>query len=133
MTLCRILSKKFGPEFIRFVVVGIIATAIHYGIYYLLQKVINVNIAYTIGYLLSFCCNFFLTAHFTFRSSATVKHGIGFALSHLINYGLHILLLNVFLWVGLSKQVAPIPVFCIVIPINFVLVRTVFKYKFFQQ
>ena len=41
-------------EFIRFVMVGVFATALHYGIYFLLQKFINVNIAYTLGYALSF-------------------------------------------------------------------------------
>ena len=46
------------PEFIRFALVGILATAIHYGLYYLLQTVIHVNIAYTVGYLLSFLVNF---------------------------------------------------------------------------
>ena len=32
--------KRF-PEFIRFVMVGILATALHYGIYFLLQRFIN--------------------------------------------------------------------------------------------
>ena len=40
------------PEFLRFVLVGVFATALHYGIYFLLQKFINVNIAYTLGYAL---------------------------------------------------------------------------------
>ena len=42
------------PEFVRFVMVGIFATALHYGLYFVLQWVINVNIAYTLGYALSF-------------------------------------------------------------------------------
>ena len=37
------------PEFIRFVLVAFFATALHYGIYFLLQKFINVNIAYTLA------------------------------------------------------------------------------------
>ena len=41
------------PEFVRFVMVGIFATALHYGLYFVLQRVINVNIAYTLGYALS--------------------------------------------------------------------------------
>ena len=32
------------PEFVRFVMVGIFATALHYGLYFVLQRVINVNI-----------------------------------------------------------------------------------------
>ena len=54
------------PEFLRFVLVGVFATALHYGIYFLLQKFINVNIAYTLGYAFSFIANFYLTAYFTF-------------------------------------------------------------------
>lgn len=57
------------PEFVRFVMVGIFATALHYGLYFVLQRVINVNIAYTLGYALSFIANFYLTAYFTFGRS----------------------------------------------------------------
>ena len=63
--------KRF-PEFIRFVMVGVLATALHYGIYFLLQRFINVNIAYTLGYALSFIANFYLTAYFTFGKK---RHG----------------------------------------------------------
>ncbi len=132
----RILLKIrsiLGTEFIRFAIVGTIATIIHYGIYLLLEKIINVNIAYTIGFVISWFCNFYLSAKFTFRSTATVKKGIGFACTHLINYLLHMLFLNFFLFIGVSQELAPIPVFCCVIPINFLLVRTVFKSKWFQK
>jgi hypothetical protein len=44
-----------------------------------------------------------------------------------VNYLLHMLFLNLFLWIGVAEQWAPIPVYCLVVPINFLLVRTVFK------
>ena len=81
------------PEFLRFVMVGLFATGLHYGIYFVLQKFIQVNVAYTLGYVLS----------------------IG--------------LLNLFLRLGFSRPLAPIPVFLIAIPVNFLLVRFVFKQK----
>ena len=59
-------------EFIRFCFVGTIAAGIHYGIYYLLQVYINVNVAYTTGYLISLVCNFFLTAYLTFHRYAPI-------------------------------------------------------------
>ena len=93
------------PEFVRFVMVGIFATALHYGLYFVLQRVINVNIAYTLGYALSFIANFYLTAYFTFGRK------------------------NLSLWMGIPKPLAPIPVFAIAIPVNFLLVRFVFKRK----
>lgn len=115
------------PEFIRFVLVGILATGLHYGIYYLLQLFINVNIAYTAGYALSFLVNFYLTARFTFGKKPSWGKAFGFGGAHLVNYLLHIGLLNTFLWLGLSKPFAPVPVFAIAIPVNFLLVRFVFK------
>ena len=117
------------PEFIRFVLVGVFATALHYGIYFLLQKFINVNIAYTLGYAFSFIANFYLTAYFTFGKKPSWGKAFGFGGVHLFNYLLHIGLLNTFLWLGLSKTTAPAPVSAIAIPVNFLLVRFVFKHK----
>ena len=127
-------------EVIRFALVGVVATAIHYGIYLLLlwlfdireEKQLYTNIVYSIGYVISWFCNFYLSAHFTFKEKTSVKRGIGFALSHGVNYLLHLIFLNFFLWLGVSEGLAPIPVFCIVIPINFLLVRFVFKSKHFK-
>ena len=118
--------KRF-PEFIRFVIVGVLATALHYGIYFLLQRFVNVNIAYTLGYALSFIANFYLTAYFTFGKKPSWGKAFGFGGAHLFNYLLHIGLLNIFLWLGLPKPFAPVPVFVIAIPVNFLLVRFVFK------
>ncbi len=119
-------SRTFG-EIIRFIIVGIIATVIHYAIYWILMRWINYNIAYTIGYALSFICYFFLTSYFTFKSKATVKRGLGFGTAYLVNYFLHMALLNLFIWLGVKDEWAPIPVYMMVIPINFILVRFVFK------
>lgn len=119
-------NKTFG-EFLRFGIVGVFATLFHYFIYWILQHWINHNVAYTIGYATSFVCNFFLTSYFTFKSKASVKRGIGFGGAHLFNYLFQMFLLNVFIYFGLSKTLAPIPVYIIAVPVNFILVRYVFK------
>lgn len=116
-------------EFLRFCTVGTIAAGLHYGIYCLLQRYIEVNIAYTIGYLLSLICNFFLTSYITFRKSPSAKKAAGFGFSHLVNYLLHILLFNAFLQIGIPRLMAPIFVLMIAVPTNFVLLRWVFKHK----
>lgn len=114
-------------EAIRFCIVGVLATIVHYGIYLLLKGVINVSVAYTFGYVISFIGNFVLTNVYTFKTQATAKKGIGFVICHVINYLLHIGLLNVFIWLGVPSSLAPIPVYCIVVPVNFLLVRKVVK------
>lgn len=115
-------------EFIRFGIVGVLATATHYLIYYILLYLgIPIGISYTIGYAISWLGNFWLTAHFTFKEKASVKRGVGFAVSHGINYLMQMICLNLFIRLGVPATLAPIPVYCICIPVNFLLVRFVFK------
>ena len=121
------ISRQTIYEILRFGIVGVVATALHYVIYWILQHWINVNVAYTIGYLVSFLANYILSARFTFRKKTTASNGIGFAGAHLCNYLLQMVLLNLFLWIGVSKQWAPLPVYCIAVPVNFLLVRLVFS------
>ena len=122
------MNKTIG-EAIRFSIVGGLCTLLHYGLYFLMQCAIDVNIAYTLGYVLSFIANFWLTSWFTFGTSPSWKRLFGMGGAHGINYVLHIVLLNLFIHLGISQEWAPIPVFAIAIPINFILVRFVFKNK----
>jgi putative flippase GtrA len=117
-------TRKRIFQLLRFGIVGIIATVIHYGIYWVFLKWINPTLAYSIGYAVSFIFNFFLSSYFTFNIRPDIKKGIGFAFSHGINYLLHISLLNIFLYLGLPTTLAPIPVFAIVVPVNYFLVQT---------
>lgn len=121
------VDKERLMEVIRFGIVGCIATAIHYTIYLCVMGFMHATIAYSIGYIISFCANFLLSNYFTFHTKPTLKKGIGFALSHIINYLLHIGILNGLLYLGISKVIAPLFVFAIVIPVNFILVRLSLK------
>ena len=125
-------------EVVRFGVVGVTATLLQYGIYYALIQLIPdtlsagrqhlwTTVSMTVGYLLSFIFNFYASTRFTFRVKANVKRGAGFVFSHCVNYGLQMLALNLFLWLGLSKSLAPIPMFCICVPVSFLLVRFFLK------
>lgn len=130
-------SQAFG-EIIRFGIVGVLATLLQYGIYWVLIQFIGDDLpkakaqfytsaAMTVGYLISFVFNFFASTHFTFRVKANAKRGAGFVFSHVVNYLLQMATLNLFLWLGFSKQLAPIPMFCICVPVNFLLVRFFLK------
>lgn len=130
-------NKTYG-EMIRFGIVGVTATAIQYGIYLLCLHLLAeffpstadnplATAANTIGYLVSFAFNFIASTRYTFHVKANAKRGAGFALSHLINYLLQTGFLNLFILLGLSKQIAMIPMFCVCVPINFLLVRFVLK------
>lgn len=121
------MKKEKIYELIRFGIVGSLSTILHYGTYLFLNPVLSPNSAYTTGYIISLIINFFLSNYFTFRTRPNLKKGIGFGLSHFINYTLQLLFFNLFLWAGFPETYAPLPVFIIVVPINFLLVRTVLK------
>ena len=116
-------SRERLLEIVRFGIVGTTAMLIHYGIYYMLLPLMNVNVAYSTGYFVSFLCNFLLTSYFTFRVRPTWLRLLRFSGSHGINYLVYISLFNFFLWAGVPKLWAPFPVYLIAVPISFILVR----------
>jgi hypothetical protein len=59
------------PEFLRFVMVGLFATGLHYGIYFVLQKFIQVNVY--LGICAEFCCQLLSYGLFYFRAASFLE------------------------------------------------------------
>jgi len=125
----RIKNDERLMQFLRFCIIGTLAAAVHYGIYFLLQHWINLNIAYTAGYIISFVGNYFLTNYFTFRTRPSWGKFIGFAGSHGLNYVLHIVLFNFFLFMGVHKLIAPPLVMLVAMLVQFCILRIVFTWN----
>lgn len=139
----------------RFFVVGVAATLVHWGVYVGLNALLGLSSAdalalsatYSVGYVVSFVGNYLVSLRWTFRTRGSVGKGAGFALSHAVNYGMHVGLLNLFLYWGVGQTMVcilqalvpglvqafpvlssadallPLPVFFVVVPINFLMVR----------
>ncbi len=130
--------RKLG-EVVRFGIVGMIATALQYVVYLAMMPLLSyvvseswsdhglVTVANTVAYAISFAFNFIASTRYTFKVKATAKRGAGFTLSHVVNYTMQTLLLNLFVGLGLSKQLAMLPTLAVCIPVNFVLVRFFLK------
>ena len=114
-------------EVVRFGIVGAVATLLQYGLYVLLNRLVHPTLANTIAYALSFAFNYVASTHYTFQVKSTARRGLGFAFSHLINYTLQTVCLNLFVGMGLTKQIAMLPTLCVCIPVNFLLVRFFLK------
>ena len=124
------VSKARLMEMMLFCFVGSTAMAIHYGIYYMLLPFLSVNISYSLGYFISFLYNFTMTSYLTFKVKPSVNRFFRFAASHGTNYLLQIILLNFFIHVtGLNEKMAPVPVYAISVPVNYMLVRLAMKQK----
>ena len=48
------MKKEIIHTFVKFGMVGVFATILHYGIYWVLQRFIEVNVAYSVAYFLAF-------------------------------------------------------------------------------
>lgn len=151
--------KQTGGEFARFFVVGVGATLLHLAVYLLLnwlcglsdKDALGITLTYAAGYAVSFVANYVVSLRWTFKTRGSVSKGLGFAFSHLVNAGLHLLLLNFFraigtgdalsmllIWLtpwlvdllpvlGRPESLLPLPVYVIAVPVNFLMVRFFLK------
>lgn len=116
-------------EIVRFGITGVVSTLVTYAVYYICLLWLNPTLSFSIGYIVAMIVNYILTTSFTFKVKANGKNATGFVISNAINYGLCTLFLNFFIWIGVSKKIAPIPMYTICIPLNFLIVRFVMKKK----
>ena len=120
-------SNERLAEVWRFGIVGVAAVLIQYGAYLLIVQWFSPTLANTIAYAISFVFNYVASTRFTFRVKSNVAHGAGFSFSHAVNYLLQTLLLNLFIFLGMNKQLAMIPMFAMCVPVNFLLIRYFLK------
>ncbi len=148
-------------QMVRFVIVGVLATLIHWGLYTLIKEIFRIRetndwgltLAYSFGYAASLLINYWLSLRYTFHTQGSVGKGLGFVFSHAVNYFLHIALLKLFLWIGVGQMLVrvlqavspgliaavpllgdsavllPLPIFFIVVPVNFLFVRFFLTYR----
>lgn len=112
---------------------------------------LGITLTYAAGYAVSFVANYIVSLRWTFKTEGSVGKGLGFAFSHLVNAGMHLGLLNLFrsvgagdalsmllIWLtpwlvdwlpvlGRPESLLPLPVYVIVVPLNFLMVRFFLK------
>ena len=117
---------KYG-QFLRFCINGVLAVGIQYAIYWILMHWIDVNVAFTLGYIVSFCCNFIITSYWTFHSKPSWKKLVGFSSSHIVNYFVQVGFLNLYIWLDIPKSWAGLLAMGSAVPINFCILHFVYK------
>ena len=84
------LAKLFDPTFFRFILVGLVNTAVGYGVMFGLYNLTSLNtwgsrgqwIASAANYIVGSIVSFFLNKHFTFRNQ---ERGAGVVLRFVLN------------------------------------------------
>lgn len=117
-----LLMKFINKPFFRFVISGILNTAVTYALYLVLLLFIEYKTSYTISYIIGIFFSYYLSTKFVFKESVSFIKFLKFPIVYLVQYFIN--LLFVFLFVeklGVSSQIVPIIVTFISIPITFVL------------
>lgn len=129
----RLSSDSKRAQFVRFCINGCLAVAIQYAAYYLLLLLFPegsdlwTNVAYAVSYIISFCCNFIITSYWTFHSRPSWKRLVGFGSSHVVNFFAQLGFLNLYLWLGIPRELAALLAMGSAVPINFLLLRLVYR------
>lgn len=118
-----------GQVFIRFCIVGVIATLIDATIFYLVNDIASYQIALISGYIISLIANYFMTVLWTFKVRPTARNALGVLLAHLFNlFIVRMSLMFLFVDVMLiNEKLAYIPTLLISMITNFLVVRLVVR------
>lgn len=117
-------DPKVG-EFIRFCIVGVIATALDAGIFYLVRMFASYQIALVSGYCLSLIVNYLLTIYWTFKKKPSTSNLVGVIAAHMFNlFIVRMSLMWIFVDVaGIPDRIAYVPTLLISMVTNFLVVR----------
>lgn len=116
--------KKSLTDLIKFVIGGSINTAFTYCLYLGLQVILDYQIAYAIAFAIGIVFSYWFNAAIVFKTPVTWKGFFSFPLVYLLQYLMSAGLLSVFVeQFNLPKNIAPLVVIAVTVPITFVLTR----------
>lgn len=112
-------------EFIRFCVVGVIATGIDAALFYAAKTIVPYQAALVIGYLMSLTVNYYLTTKWTFKVRQTWTNLLGIISVHLVNlFVVRMGLMFFFVQqLGLNSNVAYVPMLIISVLFSFIAIK----------
>jgi putative flippase GtrA len=110
----------------RFVVVGVINTAIYYGLYLFLRTIIPYLAAHVTAIFIAMLGSFFLNCYWTFETAPTWSKFALFPFTNATNYVVTTLSVFVLVeWFGVDQRWAPLIAAAAAIPVTFLLSRWV--------
>ena len=119
----KVIAQGRG-EFLRFVAVGALNTALTYGLYVALVHFMHYQLAYALAYVAGIVLQFVLHSRFVFRVPLRWANMLGYPPIHFVMYGFGALLLHVLVArLGMDARLAPLVVIALSVPLSFALTR----------
>jgi putative flippase GtrA len=111
----------------RFLVAGLINTALSYVAYLLLLRVAEYRVAFSIAFIAGLLMSYGLNARFVFRRSAHWRSFTKFPLVYVAQYLAGLALVSFLVeWLGMPAWLAPVVVLTVTVPLTYLLVRAIF-------
>jgi putative flippase GtrA len=129
------LLRKFGEmAFTRFLIAGSLNTGLTYLLYLGFLLLLPYVWAYTFTYVVGIVLGYALNARWVFRKSLNLHTATVFPLSYGFNYVLGVAVLWFLVEVfQLPKEIAPLVVVAISVPVMYIFTRTIFLGKLFHE
>jgi len=117
-------------QFVKFIGVGGINTAITYLLYLLLLLFLNYQVSYTISYIFGIYLSYWLNLKFVFNEKSSRKKMLLFPLVYIVQYLLGIFILYIVIdKFDFPKEIGPIIVVIITIPFTYLFTKIILKAK----
>lgn len=129
MNTLQMMQNKRMQEFIRFCIVGIIATGTDAVLFYLVRLFAVYQIALICGYIISLVINYFLTVTWTFNQKPSAKNALGVFAAHMLNlFVVRMGLMWFFVtYLGMTDKWSYLPTLAVSVFTNFFVVRYAIK------
>lgn len=120
--------QHLSIESAKFLVCGALNTALTYAIYYCLQLILSYQIAYASAYVAGIVFSYWLNSTFVFKTPMTWRGLLAYPVVYLVQYLLSAVLLGLLVeQLDLPKELAPLVVIVISIPLTFVMTRWILR------
>lgn len=132
MVLAHLRNHRgVSAEVVRFVIGGGVNTLLSYVIYWLLLLWLSYPYAYTISYGATILTGFAINTYFVFHTEWSWRKLAAFPLVQILNYGLGLATVTISVrYLGIDARWAPIVATAVVLPVTFVLTRTLMRHRF---
>ncbi|WP_241668500.1 GtrA family protein [Pseudomonas sp. Sample_22] len=122
------LKNEKLNKWILFLIGGGLNTALTYGIYLLLNLIINYQVSYVVAYLSGILFSYLFNSQIVFKLKKTWKGLLIYPSVYLIQYLISAALLHILVEsFGLPKEVAPLLIIVALLPVTYILSKTVLR------
>ncbi len=119
-----------GGRLVRYVVAGVVNTAVTYAIYLALLQAMPYAWAYTVAFAAGIAIAYVLQSRYVFAAAASWRTFLAFPLVYVVQYAVGVVALRMLVESGLaSRELAAVAVLAVTVPIGFVLSRALFAWR----